>query len=415
MPCNSPNRVFYTGINPETGKKLIFYTSRFVDYIWRRDPESPWQTARLPESQTQLHGTKNEAVYRNALNKLVAPPGGQLIIDSDLVPCGQCIGCRLDYCRQWATRCMLEAKDYPKGSCWFVTFTYDDEHLPEYGRDVKVNNYYLTRDVNNKEHRVKIDESKPFQYWKHIDDELVNPITGEIKHPPLRSVSKKTHELLMKRIRKRYGDGIRFFMSGEYGDKSFRPHYHYLLFGIQFNDLVFYKRNWRGDLFYNSPSFERATWTDDKGDRLGYVVLSPLSFDNANYVARYTLKKAKMIQKDEYKKLGIEPEFCLMSRKPGIGKEYFEDNYEYIYQTDEIILPGHDGAITVKPPSYYDTLYDKLDSESMDSVKDKRRCISDDAAYNLAYRNPGLDLEDVYESANRRLQNKVIFKKKGEL
>ena len=92
MPCNSPNRVFYTGINPETGKKLIFYTSRFVDYIWRRDPESPWQTARLQESQTQLHGTKNEAVYRNALNKLVAPPGGQLIIDSDLVPCGQCIG-----------------------------------------------------------------------------------------------------------------------------------------------------------------------------------------------------------------------------------------------------------------------------------------------------------------------------------
>lgn len=410
MPCNSPNKVFYTGINPETGKKKILYTSRFVDYIWRRSPVDRWQLGTIQESSTQTHGTKNEAVYKEVLSNLKPPAGGQLIIDSDLVPCGQCIGCRLDYARQWATRCMLEVKQYPKNSCWFVTFTYDDDHLPEYGRDVQVT-----------------DPDTGKKSWQHIQDEIVNPITGEYKHPPLRSVSKYEHQKLMKRIRKHYGNDIRFFMSGEYGEKSFRPHYHYLLFGVQFDDLVLYKSNFRGDPMYNSDSLVKNVWSKDAEGRwsdgsdgrevtpVGYVVVAPVTFDTANYVARYTLKKAKSLSKEAYEELGIEPEFCLMSRRPGLGKEYFEDNYEYIYECDEINLPGFDGSITVKPPAYFDTLLDKLDPESAADVKSKRRNISELAADTLAYRNPGLDLEDVYSASSRRLENKVIFKKKGEI
>lgn len=409
MPCNSPNKVFYTGINPETGKRKILYTSRFVDYIWRRSPDDRWQLGTLSEARTDTHGTRNPSTYKNILSGLVAPAGGQLITDSDLVPCGQCIGCRLDKSREWAARCMLEAKNYPKNSCWFVTFTYDDDHLPPYGRDIQV------QDNNGK------------KIWKHVDEEVVNDLTGEIKHPPFRSVSKREHQLLMKRIRKHYGNDIRFLMSGEYGSKSFRPHYHYILFGIQFDDLVFYKSNWRGDIMYNSDSLVKNVWSKDAKGRwsdgsdgrevtpVGYVVLAPLSFDSANYVARYTMKKAHDLQKDEYIKLGVEPEFCLMSRRPGLGKEYFDDNYECIYECDEIILPGADGAFTVKPPTYYDTLLDKLDPGAMDHIKDKRRSIGDDAADTLAYRNPGLDMEDVYEASSRRLENKVIFKKRGEI
>lgn len=42
------------------------------------------------------------------------------------IPCGQCIGCRLDRSRDWAIRCVCEADMYRK-NC-FVTLTYDEEH-----------------------------------------------------------------------------------------------------------------------------------------------------------------------------------------------------------------------------------------------------------------------------------------------
>ena len=44
------------------------------------------------------------------------------------VPCGNCIGCRLDYSRQWANRCYLESLG--SKNVYFITLTYDDEHLP---------------------------------------------------------------------------------------------------------------------------------------------------------------------------------------------------------------------------------------------------------------------------------------------
>ena len=52
------------------------------------------------------------------------------------LPCGQCIGCRLERARQWALRCMHESSLYEENS--FVTLTYDDEHLPKKKRCVVV-------------------------------------------------------------------------------------------------------------------------------------------------------------------------------------------------------------------------------------------------------------------------------------
>ena len=51
------------------------------------------------------------------------------------LPCGQCIGCRLEKSRQWAVRCMHEKQMHPFNE--FVTLTYDDAHLPEGGALVK--------------------------------------------------------------------------------------------------------------------------------------------------------------------------------------------------------------------------------------------------------------------------------------
>ena len=43
------------------------------------------------------------------------------------IPCGQCVGCRLERSRQWAVRCMHEAKMHER-NC-FITLTYSDAAL----------------------------------------------------------------------------------------------------------------------------------------------------------------------------------------------------------------------------------------------------------------------------------------------
>ena len=115
------------------------------------------------------------------------------------VSCGRCIGCRLEYSRQWSIRCMHEASLH-EHNC-FITLTYNDKFLPRHG-------------------------SLDFDHW----------------------------EKFLKRLRRKYEDTtIRFFMGPEYGEKSHRPHYHAILFGLDFPDQnLFSVRN--GYRLYTSAS-----------------------------------------------------------------------------------------------------------------------------------------------------------------
>lgn len=49
----------------------------------------------------------------------------------DKLPCGQCIGCRLDYALDWAVRCECEIKMHDR-NC-FITLTYDPKNEPKDG------------------------------------------------------------------------------------------------------------------------------------------------------------------------------------------------------------------------------------------------------------------------------------------
>lgn len=55
----------------------------------------------------------------------------RLLEDPNIIslPCGKCIGCRLDYSRQWADRLMLELQYHD--SAYFITLTYNDDHVPK--------------------------------------------------------------------------------------------------------------------------------------------------------------------------------------------------------------------------------------------------------------------------------------------
>ncbi|UPW41041.1 replication initiator protein [Sigmofec virus UA08Rod_5692] len=232
------------------------------------------------------------------------------------LPCQKCVGCRLDYSRQWANRCMLELQ-YHKSS-YFITLTYDDEHLPRtYSAD---------------------------------------PETGEIISP-VATLVKRDFQLFMKRLRKNTQQKLRFMAAGEYGTNTFRPHYHVILFGLELDDLVPYKNSRLGYQYYNSETVQKA-WSDSSGQPLGFVVVGAVTWDTCAYVARYVMKKAMgPTPLFSCEGANIQPEFSLMSRRPGIGRQYYDDHPE-LWRFDKINISTSSGGRSFYPPRYYERLFD---------------------------------------------------------
>lgn len=262
-------------------------------------------------------------------------PGYEII----KVPCGKCIGCRLDYASAWADRIMLEAKEWHNNIV--INLTYDDDHLT----------------------------------W----NDGIDTKTGELrKHPTL---VKRDVQLFIKRLRKKYQgiepwtnpdtgkeqQPIRFFMCGEYGDQKGRPHYHIIMFNFRPPDMQRWELNENGYQMYYSKEITKL-WG------MGMVKLNELTREMAEYIARYVTKKIKGKDAEEtYQARGQVPEYTCMSRKPGIAHKYFEDHKETIYKTDEIFIPTAKGLKKTKPSKYFDKKMAMEDEEFMELIKSRRK------------------------------------------
>lgn len=230
--------------------------------------------------------------------------------------CGQCIGCRLRRSRDWAARMMYEAREHDS-NC-FLTLTYDDESLPEdHGLDVT--------------------------HWQKF----------------------------AKRLRRRCG-GFRFFHCGEYGPSTLRPHYHACIFGLDFASTRSpLQRAASGHTLYRSPLLDEL-WP------FGYHSIGELTFDSAAYVARYVTKKITGKQADEHYErvdittgevFNVRPEYATMSRRPGLGKKFFDEHHQEVYRHDSVIFKGAEYA----PPRYFDKLLKDQDPEKLSRVQRTRR------------------------------------------
>lgn len=223
------------------------------------------------------------------------------------LPCGQCAGCRLDRARQWAIRCLHEASLHTE-NC-FLTLTYAPDKLPPDG-----------------------------------------------------SLRKEDMVKFLKRLRKKYAQRtIRFFQCGEYGDDFGRPHHHCLIFGLDFLDKIPFSKSGENQL-YISPTLN-AIWGH------GYCVIGALTFDSACYTARYILKKITGKGADEHYQ-GRTPEYVTMSRRPGIGREWYDHYKDDLYTTDKCIV--RDGFVA-KPPRYYDNLYHKEVPSHFEDIRFTRK------------------------------------------
>lgn len=239
------------------------------------------------------------------------------------LPCGQCHGCRLDRSRVWAVRCVHEAQLYER-NC-FITLTFDSDHVPASG-----------------------------------------------------SLEKDTLQRFFKRLRKRYGAGIRYFACGEYGERFGRPHYHACIFNFDFDDKVLWS-NWDNNRLYYSASLADL-WP------YGFSTVGDLTFNSAAYVARYVMKKvtgdaSNFIQEDgspgHYvvvdgstgEMLSLAPEFVLMSRRPGIGRVWFDKYMSDVYPEGVVVSRG----VKMKAPRYYDKLYETYSALGFAELKRERK------------------------------------------
>ena len=228
--------------------------------------------------------------------------------------CGQCIGCRLDYSRQWAVRCVHEAQLH-EANC-FITLTYNEDELPE-GMTL-------------------------------VPEDL---------------------QLFFKRLRRKLPCRISHFSCGEYGDENRRPHYHSCIFGWDFPDRVHWKTE-NGNKLYRSELLE-SVW------ELGHSVVADFSFEVAAYVARYVVKKRtgrhakhryESVDLDTGEIFSLVPEFARMSLNPAIAKEWWNRFGKSVKDWDSVVINGKE----IPPPRYYDELLSRTEPSFMESRKAER-------------------------------------------
>lgn len=231
------------------------------------------------------------------------------------LPCGRCIGCRLDRSRDWALRCVHEGQLHEE-KC-FITLTYSEKNLPEMGMLKK----------------------KDFQRFMNSFRKKIEP----------------------KRIR--------YYHAGEYGEQLGRPHYHAIIFGYDFSDRIPFKET-NGVKLDVSEELE-SIW------KKGHCSVGDVTFESAAYVARYIMKKINGDQEDSHynridymtgENVKLPAEYTTMSRRPGIGKDWYDKFKADAYPSDFVTHKGKKYRL----PRFYDNLYELEEPGMFKEMKEKR-------------------------------------------
>lgn len=252
----------------------------------------------------------------------------ELYPDGLVVPCGKCLNCRIQKRTEWTLRVIHESEFWKDKM--FVTLTYNDESLPENG-----------------------------------------------------SLKKKDLQLFFKRLRKNYGKKIKYFACGEYGDNTNRPHYHMVLFGVDWDDK---------NVIYNS--WKHSDWNPAiKANAIKTVIP-----ERIQYVCKY-IDKAYTIEmeRDDYEKKGIEVPFRLVSN--GMGLQYLEKHRRKIEDLGYVSFRGKKRSL----PRYYlnkteidvDEIYkeaEKIEKEEVEKIVGEK--LTRDQAYRFLRPDEVLKLEE---------------------
>lgn len=245
------------------------------------------------------------------------------------IPCGQCLGCRLEYSRQWAIRCQHEMYQHKENM--FITMTYDDDHLPRKGVCKKHVQDFIKR---LRDHLSRDEAYKKRLQYYHVRDPSFEPKTG-----------------------------IRYFGCSEYGSTTFRPHYHFIIFGYLVDDLVLYSQGKTGCKVYLSEKLSKI-WSHGN-----VLVGESCNFETAAYIARYVVKQFEQKELLYERNKGLCKNFILSSRRPAVGLGFFEENKQQLVRLDKVLIRE---GVRCLPPKYYDKKLKEFDQTAFERNRLKR-------------------------------------------
>lgn len=253
------------------------------------------------------------------------------------IPCKKCYACRLNYSAEWATRITCECKNSEHN--YFITLTYDDNHLPI------ANNIILGDKIWENTGAISWFEGTLWEeHWEKFKKDLRNHLQNHKHHT-----------------------GMQYYMCGEYGENTHRPHYHAILMNcpLDVNQFYDFHIDERYKMHWKTPELEKL-WPN------GMIDVAEVEWSSAAYVARYCMKKLHTKNIKEYCEEGKLPEFTRMSRK--IGRKYYEEHKNEIYKNDEVVMKtvkGNTGRI--KPPKAWDKLFELEHPKEMDMIRTSRK------------------------------------------
>lgn len=183
------------------------------------------------------------------------------------VPCGRCPLCKKRRVNSWVFR--LQKEDERSSSSYFITLTYDNDHLP------------------------------------------ISP-KGRL------TLCKRDFQLFMKRLRKLSSNKLRYYAVGEYGTKNWRPHYHIILFNLE--NIKFVEDAWKAVSSFSTTIALLSDTALPEVTTIGQIDWSIATPDSIAYTCKYIDKLARVPQ---YGGDDRVPEFSLMSK--GLGANYVTD------------------------------------------------------------------------------------------
>lgn len=272
------------------------------------------------------------------------------------LPCGQCVGCRLERSRQWAVRCMHECQSHEFSS--FATLTYSGDVMP--------------------------------------------------------SLSYRDFQLFMKRLRHSFPN-VRFYMCGEYGGDYGRPHFHAILFGVAFSDRLYFRESSPGCKIYTSQRLSSiwghgfASVGDVTFDSAAYVARYACKSALPGHDGKRMSVDSGFVDCDTGEYWPFVREFNRMSlgsgpdKLGGIGCSWFKKYRAEVFENDYVVLNG----VKMKPPKYYKHLLEVCDAESSEFVSFQRGIKAEDFA---------ADNSDVRLAVRERVTKaRLSFKSRSEL
>lgn len=208
--------------------------------------------------------------------------------------CRKCLPCRLNIAREKAVRALHESKMHEDNI--FLTLTYDEQNL--------------------KSPKLQYRDFQLFMY-------------------SLRE--KRTRHIKDKDLKKKFS--ISYMVTGEYGEKNKRPHWHAIIFNYRPTDAKHKYTTELGEDVFTSEEISNL-W------KKGNIEFGSVTLESASYVARYAAKKLVHGHDQDHDYHPIHK----TSSKNGIGRTWIEKYYAHAFSHGLIVLPN---GQTTKIPRYY--------------------------------------------------------------